>query len=435
MQRAIAAVTFVLAVSAVLRAQDSTSTYVINKIILEGNKVTKSYVILRELPFSEGDTVSTTALEFARERVYSSGLFTNVLMQVEPVFRNRIDLLIYVQERWYIWPYPVVGLRDRDWKKLYVGAGIIHMNFRGRDEKLSGFFALGYDPFFGAFYRTPTIGKNKNFILTLGASYSRGRNISSRTRYSSGEFDDNFGTMYVELGRRFGIYSILTLGAAYNYIAANSSNYSTSVVSPTGTDIFASLNLEYRFDTRNLRSYATQGNYIAASLEKDGLGESAVNFIRFSFDARQYVTLVDPLVFAARIYGDLAEGPQIPPYDHVFIGYYERIRGMFNTISEGESILGANFELHIPIIKKIEIDFPDFPFREYISNRIGIYWSIFADIGETSNKQLNMKINQALYGYGTGLGMLLPYDIVIQADYARGSDKRWQFILDFGATI
>ena len=418
-----------------MSAFDSTSTYVINKIIIEGNKTTKSYIILRELPFKQGDTVTKGEIEYARNRIYSTSLFTKVLIQPGPVIKNRINLLIYVEERWYIWPYPVLGFRDRDLTKFYVGAGVVDLNFMGRDEGLAALFGLGYDPFGAASYKTSTMGERMEYILSIGASYSHGTNIGVQSGYSSGEFDDTFGDFYVYVGKRSGIYSVISLQASYNYVARNTADSTSAVLSPNGKDIFASLKFEYTYDSRDLKSYATQGTYLDLSLEKNGLGESQVDFGRFFFDARKYYPISDWLSLAGRVHGDLAEGAQIPPYNHAFIGYYERIRGMFNTVSEGESTLGGNVEFRIPIIKQMYLEIPDIPLDQFISNRIALYWSFFGDIGETSNKYLDMKMNRALYGYGGGLCLLLPYDIVLQFDYARGSDRHAEFIFDFGEAI
>ncbi|MCL4540600.1 MAG: BamA/TamA family outer membrane protein, partial [Bacteroidetes bacterium] len=398
---------------------DSASAYLLNRIFVEGNKTTKPFIILRELPFRAGDTVTAREVEYGRERIYSTGLFTNVEILIEPLKGNVIDLLIYVQERWYIWPYPVIGFRDSDLKKLYAGAGLADLNFSGSNDRLEGMFALGYDPFGAIMYTDPAVGGQKRYVVSLGASYSHGRNIGLQSGYSSGQFDDAFADMYVEGGRRFGIYSLLSLKASYDYIRRNE-DVPGLVLSPTGTDVFASLRLDYAFDSRNLKTYATQGAYLDLSLQKYGLGESNVDFGRLSFDARGYLPIESFLTFALRLHGNFAEGPQIPPYNHVFIGYYERIRGMFNTTSEGESLLGGNAELRIPIIKKIYFDLPDFPLRKYISNSFGLYWSFFFDAGETFDRQLSVNLNRALYGYGGGLVFLLPYDIVIKADFARG---------------
>lgn len=434
MYRGITVLSLLFVALSTLKAQDAPQRYVLNKIIIEGNKTTKSYVILRDLPFKSGDTVTTRELQYGQERIYNTGLFTKVLFQPEPVSKSEVNLLIYVEERWYIWPYPVIGFRDRDLNRLYLGAGIADLNFQGRDEYIAGLFALGYDPFGEVKFTDPFFGPDKQYTLSLDASYAHGRSGGVQPASASGQFDDTFGNAHVEIGRRFGIYSSLKLGAAYNYIARNADT-TNLVLSPTGKDIYPSLKLSYSYDSRNLRSFATSGEFLYVAIEKYGLGESLVNFGRFSIDARDYIPLSGMFTLAARVHANLAEGPRIPPYNHVFFGYYERIRGMFNTISEGESMVGANVEIRIPIIKRMEIPIPDFPLRQYISNQIGLYWSFFFDTGETTSKRLHIVPDRALYGYGGGLSLLLPYDAVIQADYARGSDKLWQFILDFGATI
>ncbi len=416
-------------------AFDSAATYVIDKILVDGNKTTKSYIILRELPFIPGDTVNLADIDYARDRIYNTSLFTKVLIRPEPVTENRINLLIYVEERWYIWPYPVLGFRDRDLNYFYAGAGVADLNFMGRGERLAALFGLGYDPFCAASYMDPAIGEHKDYILSIGASYAHGRNVGIQSEYSSGEFDDTFGDVYVSAGKRIGIFSVVYLQASYNYVVRNTSDSTSAVLSPTGRDIFASLRLEYSYDSRDLKSYATQGAYVDLSLEKNGLGESQVDFSRMDFDARKYFPISGWLSLAGRLHGDLAEGEQIPPYNHAFIGYYERIRGMYNTISEGESVLGGNIELRVPIIKQLYIDIPDVPLRQFISNRIALYWDFFGDIGETSNKYLDMDWNRALYGYGGGLSLLLPYDITLQFDYARSSDRHTEFIFDFGEAI
>ena len=85
-----------------LEVPDSAATFVVSNIILEGNELTKSYVILRELPFKVGDSVATADLDYARDRIYSTALFTKVLIQHGKISKGKADVLIYVEERWYI---------------------------------------------------------------------------------------------------------------------------------------------------------------------------------------------------------------------------------------------------------------------------------------------------------------------------------------------
>ncbi len=416
---------------------DSTQTFALNKIILVGNRSTKSYIILRELPFKEGDRITDADVAYARERVYSTGLFTKVLTQTALVSKYKKDLLIYVEERWYIWPYPIVGFRDRvvSWNRLYAGLGILDMNFSGLADKLAGMFALGYDPFVSITYNCPSIGENKNYLVWLGANYAHGQNLGLQSGYSSGQFDNSFGELYVGMGKRLNVYSVVSMWTAYNYVARNSADSNSAALSPNGKDVFASVQFEYNFDSRDLKVYATEGTYVDFILEKDGLGESLVDFGRASFDLREYLPVSDFFYLAGRVHGSFAEGPEIPKYDHVFYGYGERIRGMFNEIIEGESVLGGNLEARIPIVKSLYLELPWSPLEEFRSNRFGLYGEFFGDVGETSNKNLNLILNGALYGYGAGLAFLLPYDLIFQIDYARGSDRHFEFIFDFGETI
>jgi len=419
------------------KESDSSSTFVVNRIILEGNKHTKPFVIMRELPFEEGDTVTSDELDYTRERIYSTGLFTKVLTTPELISRDTANVIISVEESWHIWPFPVLGFRDREisLKRLYGGLGVLDFNFRGMAERLEGMFVLGYDPFALITYSSPSIGKNRDYLIGLGASYSHGANIGLQSTYSSGQFDDSFGDFYIVAGKRMDLFSVVSLGAAYNYVAKITNDSNSFALSLNGKDVFASVWAEYSYDSRDLRIYASRGIYLDFVIEKYGLGESVVNFGRFSFDMRQYLPVWDFLSLAGRMHGSLAEGPSIPRYDDVFFGLGERIRGMFNTQSEGQSIMGGNFEIRIPVIKRMYVEMPWFSIKEFMSNRIALYWNFFADAGETSDKFLNMGWDRLLYGYGGGMSLLLPYDFSVEVDFARGRDGHFEWIFDFGETI
>ncbi len=414
---------------------DSTESFILSRIILAGNKITNSQIILRELPFNVGDTVDSKQVTYARERIYSTGLFAKVTTSVKQAAGGQGDLYIDVEERWYIWPYPVFGFWDRDIKKLYLGAGIIDLNLSGLDDPLWASFALGYNPFGGITYSNPAVGANKAYMVTLSANYSHGMAFGDQSLYSSGEFNAVFGNLGIDVGRRFGIFSSLSLSLRYNYVS-ESSDSANLVLSPTGKDIFASAGIDFVYDSRDIKSYATKGLYLDLSVVKYGLGESIVDFSRGMFDGRAFVPVFHDLIIASRLHGNIAEGPAIPPYERVFVGYYERIRGMFNTVSEGKTALGGNLELRIPIIRSYYLEIPNFPLKQFASNRLGLYWTFFFDAGETSDKHLvNMTMQRLLWGYGGGLTFLLPYDIVVQTDYARGNNGHWEFDLVLGESI
>ena len=58
-------------------------TIKIDSIRIEGNDRTKDFIILRELTFQIGDSVSGKTLRFNRERVFSLRLFNQVEFKIE----------------------------------------------------------------------------------------------------------------------------------------------------------------------------------------------------------------------------------------------------------------------------------------------------------------------------------------------------------------
>jgi len=98
------------------RAQDtltiSDDRLLIEQILIDGNKVTKAQIILRELTFEVGDTIRKIemlpAFQRSRENLLNTTLFNFVYFDVDHLPGNRINILISVVERWYIWPVPIL---------------------------------------------------------------------------------------------------------------------------------------------------------------------------------------------------------------------------------------------------------------------------------------------------------------------------------------
>jgi outer membrane protein assembly factor BamA len=101
---------------------------VIDSIKLVGNETTKDFVILRELNFSPGDTLTPGLAKYNRERIYSLGIFNIVEVYPETVGQKSYAV-IEVEEGWYIYPVPFLEVRENDWKKLSYGANIVIKNF------------------------------------------------------------------------------------------------------------------------------------------------------------------------------------------------------------------------------------------------------------------------------------------------------------------
>jgi len=90
----------------------------VNEISIQGNKVTKDFIILRELDFQVGTYLNTQEingrLQQNRNQIFNTRLFNVVQVSSMPVDSNGILVIIELTEKWYIWPYPVIKFADRN---------------------------------------------------------------------------------------------------------------------------------------------------------------------------------------------------------------------------------------------------------------------------------------------------------------------------------
>ncbi len=148
--------------------------FIIGNIDIQGNKVTKSFTITRELPFKSGDTITLQQLSIyfvqAREHLINTRLFNDVTVSLKE-FRGYIaDINIEVKERWYIFPLPYVRPVDRNFtawaqqgyslSRFDYGIKYSQYNFTGRNDNLRIWLITGYSREIEMAYDRPNTGKN-----------------------------------------------------------------------------------------------------------------------------------------------------------------------------------------------------------------------------------------------------------------------------------
>ena len=110
----------------------SQEVFRVNSIKIEGNKVTKRATVLRELSFQVGDSLTLKEfnenLKQSELNIGSQWLF-NFVDIITYFNQNEIDVTIEVTERWYVWPYPILEISERNfnvfWDRLQLS--LIHI--------------------------------------------------------------------------------------------------------------------------------------------------------------------------------------------------------------------------------------------------------------------------------------------------------------------
>ena len=209
------------------RADSSLS---VSKIVIVGNENTKDFVILREMSVRAGSRLDVEALEQDRKRIYSLQLFNKVDVDYTAE-GSEATVVVKVSERWYIFPFPVIGFKYHDIKNFYYGAALIHQNFRGRNEKVMAAAAFGYDPWFNVSYQNPKLTDDDDLFLRVQLSLNHMRNQNS----SQGEYDQQILSGTASLGKRFGLFTTLTGQVGYDELKVGDTGPGRTL-SPDGKD-------------------------------------------------------------------------------------------------------------------------------------------------------------------------------------------------------
>ncbi|MHB1050208.1 MAG: BamA/TamA family outer membrane protein [Bacteroidota bacterium] len=413
------------------------STYRVGAVIIIGNELTKQYIIEHEMVLKQDSLITHQGVQYDINRIYSLRLFTKVDITVVPDSKELATLIVRVNERWYFYPFPVVGIKDRDFTKIYYGAGIIHNNVAGENVQMFGSFAFGYDPYISIGYTNPLVDIENRIFFSLRAYYTEQRNRSLLSLAGSPNFDEIRSGGSIGVGKRSSLFTTVAMSVEYLNLRVTD-NRAGRTLSPSGRDEFFSLHASYLYDTRDLREYPSEGTVISLGVSKHGVFENDVDYQRYNVDVRKYLQVTDDLVLAGRLFSSLSGGGSVPNYGHVFFGYLEQIRGHFKTVREGEQIVGSVIEAHYPIVspRYIRLDF--LPFEQFRDVRYALYFALFADAGNTWYRSEPLALNTFSSGYGAGVHLHLAYSAVARIEFGIPYGKpfsKGEIILDLGAAL
>ena len=91
-----------------------------------------------------------------------------------------------VEERWYLWTYPIfeyadrnfnIWLKEKEYERLNYGVHIIKYNFRGRREILNLKVRLGFREQYQVYYENPYFDKNQKIGFYVGFTKFRQKEI------------------------------------------------------------------------------------------------------------------------------------------------------------------------------------------------------------------------------------------------------------------
>ncbi len=408
----------------------------IDRVAVEGNKVTDGDVILREIPFTFPAVLSPEDLKLVKNRVQNLRLFNRVELRLDERGGENV-LTILVTESWYIFPAPVFFTNERAWNKISYGLELSDNNFRGRNEKLRLGGWLGYNPSYFLNYSVPWVGERMRLMLGLGVSQRQSENKVFNFQ------EDRLG-FNLRLGKRLSLELETDVQFSLTRVKVPP-EYQPFSASGNGQDIVPSLSWQVRWEHRDLTEYPRKGTFIAVNVQRTGFGKSQPDYWRMTFDGRFYEPLVGSLSLGVRQFFIL-NGGNMPVYDRVFLGFNERIRGYYNMILPDPTRY-AEYRSYNISLTSLEFRFTLLPVRYFsIKNgplipslfrnlKFGISAGVFVDSGIVWRNAGEIRWNDFTTGYGIGIHIHLPYINVLRVEYALNKMGRGQFIIDTGVSF
>lgn len=426
---------FLLNASAAVAQQVDSSVFEgqeVTKIVVLGNEHTKDIVILRELKTRTGSAFHAALIEEDRKRIQNLLLFTRVEIYPSRAGENKVALIVVVSERWHFFPYPLFFRNEKSWDKWSYGAGVLHNNIRGLNNKLLTELWFGYNPGGTFSYVNPWFGGDKHYYYKI-ALYSM--NMKSRTLQYLPRFDEIYRGFSATFGKRWGYHTYATAMLGYDYIRYPE-KYQFLMPSKKIYQHAPSFGLAFRYDTRDLYEYPRSGWFVDV-YAKETTFPKQIDYLQFGADVRRYIKVYKNTALAMRGAVDFSRG-NTPVYARFYVGYKERVRGQFYTQIEGENRALGGLELRIPLlpVRYINLDSPGAVLGHYSQNLpFGVSLGLFVDAGATWFHRGSSRDPATLGGFGGGLHFHVPYVDVFRLEYAFDRHLNGQVVMDIGAAF
>ncbi len=419
----------------------------IDNIFITGNKKTKDKIILRELSVANGNTYDFDALNIIiasdRNKIYNTKLFNEVEVAILELDYDKVDIVISVTERWYLFPIPLVDIIDRnfnDWwvnhdhdlSRLIYGLSLYHFNMRGMNERMTLTAQFGFTKKFEFEYSMPYIDRSQRHGLGFAAKYIEYNNLhytiidNKRVFIESEELLRTtiaFGSTYT---LRNSFYTRHSFGLEYSLteVADTVLQLNSNYLGTSNNDLnILKVNYTFNIDKRDIAAYPLKGHQVFARVSQSGFGlESSVSKTSAEVSYARYFELKKGFYFNNYSLVNLST-PSTQPYT-LLTGL-----GFSNNLVRGYelyTIFAQNYFLNKSTFKKRifkgSSKWKSMPIEQFQYIPYGLYFKTYLDVGYAKNPT-NLEgnaflTNRLLLGTGVGLDFITMYDFVIRAEYS-----------------
>jgi len=396
----------------ILISIDEDGVVYIDRIYVEGNVITKDFVIRREFIVREGDPFNVKKIRRTQEKLYNLGFFSDVVIEIgQSDDPYKADLMCQVTEQ-------RTGL-------LSIGAGY------SSQDGLVGTFQITQSNLFGRGQRLDLMlefGKKKtNYQVGFTEPWFLGRHVLFGIDvYDTDRDRDYYKEMRTGGDIRIGphLTDILSLYFTYTYERVKVYDALSEFKSEEGRKDSSNFTTYLVRDSRDNVFDASRGSRNSISLEfSGGILGGDTDFVKTAISSSWYFPTFWRFVLAAQlryaIVSSFRPSTGVPIYERFYVGGADSVRGYdyrgeIGPDEGGVIMFVSNFEFKFPIVME--------------KNRTVLQGAVFLDMGGSWRKRdVNFTIgtgdNQLKVGIGAGIRFKTPI-FPVRLDWGYGLNHR-----------
>ena len=421
--------------------------FIIEEFIIRGNKITNEKIILRELTFQKGDSILPSDLDElikkSRENLLNISLFNYVTISYDKTDSGNLTIDILVEERWYIWPVPILKyddrnfsawLKDGDLSKTKYGISLQQFNCFGRRQTLKVTFLSGYATSVGLSYKNIALDKGRKHLIGADFETSNQDEIIYDTQNNEPvTFNNNYRQVYkrekytLNYVYRPAIHDKHDFFLNYfKYDVADTIVKLNPDFLLTGKNHLESFNIDYVYtrDYRDIKAYPLNGSLFeiligqTVSTPADGKIFTSTSIIPSFY---KYFELSNKLYYALGINLKLSYNSS-PSYIYTrSLGYIYNMHGFEYNTMEGQNFIILKNLLKVSLLKPRVTKVKFIPFEKFNKIHYALYFNLYADCGYVSDKyntEDNDYVNRFLISGGAGFDLVTYYDRTLRVEYS-----------------
>jgi hypothetical protein len=429
--------------SQVAQAQITVST-----IILSGNAKTQDDIIIRELSFEKNKSYATGDLdkriEKSKENLINLKLFNFVTIN-KTENKDSSEITIDVIEKWYIWPFPVFEISERnfntwwkefaannysDFSRLNYGVEFNWQNFRGRNELLKLKIRKGFKEHYLLGYEVPYFNKNKTIGFNTNLQFFRRKKTHFSTEenklnyFESDTFNSIDYDLNTEITYRKNLHQKHKLKFTYlqstitDSIAILNPNYLGNSLS--NTSIY-SLRYIFEYENRDYINYPLHGFALSFGAKKYLSATANVKHFEFATKVEKYIEPYKRFYIGSSFKAKYSTEGEQPYFIQKALGYDHYVRGYEYYVVDGQSYWLSKTAVKYALIEKTTFDIPYVKMKQFNKSHYSLYLGVFSDLGyviDNQNQEQNSINNSLLWGKGIALDYVTYYDKLLRIEYS-----------------